>query len=86
MRQGLQWVLVQPSLMTKPSKTSLWLTILIIPLVGFFIMILFVATFGEIVENKNALEEYLIIMLLLVVYVGFRSIKKRIWVMQNKQP
>ena len=53
---------------------------------GFFIMILFVATFGEIVENKNALEEYLIIMLLLVVYVGFRSIKKRIWVMQNKQP
>ena len=72
--------------MTKPSKTSLWLTILIIPLVGFFIMILFVATFGEIVENKNALEEYLIIMLLLVVYVGFRSIKKRIWVMQNKQP
>ena len=79
-------MLVQPSLMTKPSKTSLWLTILIIPLVGFFIMILFVATFGEIVENKNALEEYLIIMLLLVVYVGFRSIKKRIWVMQNKQP
>ena len=81
MRQGLQWVLVQPSLMTKPSKTSLWLTILIIPFVGFFIMILFVATFGEIVENKNALEEYLIIMLLLVVYVGFRGIKKRITVM-----
>ena len=72
--------------MTKPSKTSLWLTILIIPVVGFFIMILFVATFGEIVENKNALEEYLIIMLLLVVYVGFRGVKKRIWVMQNKQP
>ena len=77
---------MQRLLMTKPSKTSLWLTILIIPFVGFFIMILFVATFGEIVENKNALEEYLIIMLLLVVYVGFRSIKKRIWVMQNKQP
>ena len=53
---------------------------------GFFIMILFVAAFGEIVENKNALEEYLIIMLLLVVYMGFRGIKKRIWVMQNKQP
>ena len=67
--------------MTKPSKTSLWLTILIIPFVGFFIMLLFVATFGEIVENKNALEEYLIIMLLLVVYVGFRGIKKRITVM-----
>ena len=44
-------------------------------------MILFVATFGEIVENRNALEEYLIIMLLLVVYVGFRGIKKRITVM-----
>ena len=69
------------SLMTKPSKTPLWLTILIIPFVGFFIMLLFVATFGEIVENKNALEEYLIIMLLLVVYVGFRGIKKRITVM-----
>ena len=79
-------MLVQPSLMTKPSKTSLWLTILIIPFVGFFIMILFVATFGEIVENKNALEEYLIIMLLLIVYVGFRGVKKRISVMQNKQP
>ena len=76
---------MQRLLMTKPSKTPLWLTILIIPFVGFFIMLLFVATFGEIVENKNALEEYLIIMLLLVVYVGFRGIKKRIWVMQNKQ-
>ena len=53
---------------------------------GFFIMILFVAAFGEIVDNKNALEEYLIIMLLLVIYMGFRGIKKRIWVMQNKQP
>ena len=56
------------------------------PICGVFIMILFVAAFGEIVENKNALEEYLIIMLLLVVYMGFRGIKKRIWVMQNKQP
>ena len=77
---------MQRLLMTKPSKTPLWLTILIIPFVGFFIMILFVAAFGEIVENKNALEEYLIIILLLVVYMGFRGIKKRIWVMQNKQP
>ena len=64
----------------------LWLTILVVPFIGFLIMMLFVATFGEIVENKNALEEYLIIMLLLVVYMGFRGIKKRIWVMQNKQP
>ena len=56
------------------------------PICGVFIMILFVAAFGEIVENKNALEEYLIIILLLVVYMGFRGIKKRIWVMQNKQP
>ena len=30
-------------------------------------MLLFVATFGEIVENKNALEEYLIIMLATVI-------------------
>ena len=67
--------------MTKPSKTPLWLTILIIPFVGFLIMMLFVATFGEIVENRNALEEYLIVMLLLIIYMGFRGIKKRITVM-----
>ena len=72
---------MQRLLMTKPSKTPLWLTILIIPFVGFFIMLLFVATFGEIVENKNALEEYLIVMLLLIIYMGFRGIKKRITVM-----
>ena len=44
-------------------------------------MMLFVATFGEIVENKNALEEYLIVMLLLIIYMGFRGIKKWITVM-----
>ena len=72
---------MQRLLMTKPSKTPLWLTILIIPFVGFLIMMLFVATFGEIVENRNALEEYLIVMLLLIIYMGFRGIKKRITVM-----
>tara|TARA_A100001015_G_C14435516_1_gene498393 strand:+ start:179 stop:370 length:192 start_codon:yes stop_codon:yes gene_type:complete len=59
----------------------LWLTILVVPFIGFFLMMLFVATFGEIVENKNALEEYLIVMLLLIIYMGFRGIKKRITVM-----
>ena len=77
---------MQRLLMTKPSKTPLWLTILIIPFVGFFIMILFVAAFGEIVENKNALEEYLIIMLLLVVYMGFRGIKKEYGLCKIKNP
>ena len=59
----------------------LWLTILVVPFIGFFLMMLFVATFGEIVENRNALEEYLIVMLLLIIYMGFRGIKKRITVM-----
>ena len=59
----------------------LWLTILVVPFIGFLIMMLFVATFGEIVENRNALEEYLIVMLLLIIYMGFRGIKKRITVM-----
>ena len=59
----------------------LWLTILVVPFIGFLIMMLFVATFGEIVENRNALEEYLIVMLLLIICMGFRGIKKRITVM-----
>ena len=59
----------------------LWLTILVVPFIGFLIMMLFVATFGEIVENRNALEEYLIVMLLLIIYMGFMGIKKRITVM-----
>tara|TARA_B100000780_G_scaffold223589_1_gene162729 strand:+ start:4931 stop:5143 length:213 start_codon:yes stop_codon:yes gene_type:complete len=44
------------------------ISLLLIPFTSFFLMMIMLSTYGEIIENKNGLEEYWIIVYLQVLF------------------
>jgi len=52
--------------------------LLLLPFVSFFGMIVLVATYGEIIENKSGFEEWLIVMAVLVIVRVFMMGMNRI--------
>jgi len=46
-----------------------------LPFISFFAMLVLLATYGEIVINKNGLEEWIICMVVITVLYGFKRVK-----------